>query len=291
MLELFAFQGQEHVARDVLQEVPAPSQFHQQLKYLTRRRRQLVEERVLRKTRLQADLQAFVPGLLQITGSVGNRWFLRLLTCRDDIRELASLRTSTLKKIAGVGSVYADQIRAWQKVACFSPDIELAGRDLVVDARAILTLSADIRSLEQRIEQTLPESVQAGHLLSLPGFGTISAAELIGEIGSCERFRNESSLAYYIGMAPLDNSSGQRQRGRRATNINRACQRAMMIATVRHMSQVPLSRAFYDKKRQSGKRHNQAVRALGRHLTRVIWQMLTQLRDYVRPSDEKQKNA
>ncbi len=35
-----------------------------------------------------------------------------------------------------------------------------------------------------------------------------------------------------------------------------------------------------ENKRAEGKKHNQAVRALGRHLVRVMWAMLTQDRDY-----------
>ena len=53
-----------------------------------------------------------------------------------------------------------------------------------------------------------------------------------------------------------------------------------MICTTRHMACVGESRAYYDRKRAQGKRHNQAVRALGRHLVRVIWRMLQDNRDY-----------
>jgi hypothetical protein len=44
--------------------------------------------------------------------------------------------------------------------------------------------------------------------------------------------------------------------------------------------EVPSSRAYYDRKRAQGKTHNQAVRALGRQLVRVIWSMLKHERDY-----------
>ncbi|MBC7221323.1 IS110 family transposase, partial [Candidatus Bipolaricaulota bacterium] len=38
--------------------------------------------------------------------------------------------------------------------------------------------------------------------------------------------------------------------------------------------------AYYEKKRAEGKKHNQAVRALGRHLVRVMWAMFREDRDY-----------
>ena len=54
-----------------------------------RRRRQLVGEKGRVLNRLQSDLQAVCPGLLSITGEADNLWFLKLLSCRDDIRKVA----------------------------------------------------------------------------------------------------------------------------------------------------------------------------------------------------------
>ena len=54
----------------------------------------------------------------------------------------------------------------------------------------------------------------------------------------------------------------------------------MMTTVARHIGCVPESRAYYDRKREQGKTHNQAIRALGRHLVRVIWAMLRDGRDY-----------
>ena len=54
----------------------------------------------------------------------------------------------------------------------------------------------------------------------------------------------------------------------------------MMIAVDRHRKQIPESQRYYEKKRQHGKSHNQAIRALGRHLCRIIYKMLTTERLY-----------
>jgi ribonuclease HI len=65
----------------------------------------------------------------------------------------------------------------------------------------------------------------------------------------------------------------------------------MMVAVARHIDNVPESRAYYDKKRAEGKTHNQAVRALGRHLIRVSWTMLKNGRDYLSKADQLAKIA
>jgi len=49
----------------------------------------------------------------------------------------------------------------------------------------------------------------------------------------------------------------------------------MMTGVDRHRKQVPESQRYYEKKRAEGKTHNQAIRALGRHLCRVLYRILT----------------
>nr|WP_018882264.1 MULTISPECIES: IS110 family transposase [unclassified Thioalkalivibrio] len=282
MLELFALDQQPGVARNALQRVTLIPKAHRHLKYLTRRRRVLVQERAGRLTRLNCDLQALCPGLLSITGSIDNRWFLRFLTCRDRLTALPRVRASTLLRIRGIGRAYLAKIQAWQPTAQFGPDIAFGDMDVVTDARSILTLSERITELDTELERLACESQPARLLRSIPGFGPTGVAELVGEIGTLDRFTKESGLAVYVGMAPLANSSGVRDRGKRPRSVNTRCQNALMTCVARHMAHVPESRAYYDRKRAQGKTHNQAVRALGRHLIRMIWTMLRQGREYHR---------
>ncbi len=60
----------------------------------------------------------------------------------------------------------------------------------------------------------------ACRLASIPGFGAVSTAELAGEIGTLERFRGEASLALYLGMAPLDRSSGKSRGSKPPRHVN-----------------------------------------------------------------------
>ncbi|MEJ2675736.1 MAG: IS110 family transposase [Acidihalobacter sp.] len=280
MLELFALAEQRSVVRNALAEIQPASTAQRQLKYLTRRRRQLVTDRALRLTRLRVDLQAVCPDLLALTRAVDNRWFLRLLTCRDRLTALPRLQAKTLAALPSVGRKTTPRIRAWQQQASFGPDIDLYDLDIVADARAILELDERLRELNRRIETVAEDCPVTQRLRTIPGFGPIGSAELAGEIGHVTRFASEASLALYLGMAPLDRSSGQVQRAALPKCVNSRCQNAMMTCVVRHMRCVTQSRDYYDRKRRQGKHHNQAVRALGRHLTRVIWRMLTRQRDY-----------
>ena len=156
----------------------------------------------------------------------------------------------------------------------------MGGEMIHNDARRMLELLEQIGQLEQAIEPLTQSSEMAQRIGSIPGFGIICSAELAGEIGTLERFAGEASLALYLGMATLDNSSSSTEGTRRTRHVNHRTRQAMMAAVARHLREVPQSQTYYDKKRAEGKKHNQAIRSLARHLVRVLWKMLTENRDY-----------
>jgi len=279
-LELFQLRDHFPTARDVLQEIAATPLVNDKLKQLTRRRRALVDERSRLIARLQADLQAVCPGLLEITKDTDNLWFLNFLTHGDDLRKLGRLRKTTILGIAGIGRKFGAIIEHWQKTARFSHDAEWVGPMVVEDARRVLELRRTIKTLEAACKVLMQDSKIAVLTKTIPGFGLTCSSELAGEIGTIDRFDKEGSLAMYLGMANLTNSSGKHQGSKNPKHVNSRAKAAMMAAVDKHRKLVPESKRYYDKKRTEGKKHNQAIRALGRHLCRVIFVMLKQGRGY-----------
>jgi len=279
-LELFQLRDHLPMAGDVLQEVLATPEENDILKRLSRRRRRLVNERGRVANALQADLQAVCPGLLEMTRDIGNLWFLNFLTCRKGLLKLARVRRASLLKVPGIGANYADAIQVWQSRAYFAPDARLVGDMIQQDAARILELKQQIKALEEQMAHVAESSSIAGQLASIPGYGAVCSAELAGEIGTIERFRGEASLALYLGMATLDKSSGKFRGSKAPKHVNTRAKAAMMIAVDHHRKRVPQSQRYYERKRAEGKKHNQAIRALGRHLCRVIFKMLSQERPY-----------
>lgn len=274
-LELFQLRDHLPLAKGVLQEVPVVARENAILKRLSRRRRCLVEDRGRLSSSMQSDLRAVAPGLLEITGDAANLWFLRFLTSVRGLERLARRRPASLRKIPGVGVKYAAAIMAWQSCAQFSHEVSYVGDMIQEDAAAILALGRRIKALDAEIARLSESSAMARRLISIPGFGPTCAAELAGEIGAIERFAAEASLALYLGMAPLDNSSGKFRSSKVPRHVNKRAKAAMMTAVDRHRKGAPQSQRYYEKKRAMGKTHNQAIRALGRHLCRVIFKMIT----------------
>ena len=289
-LELFQLRDHLPLAKKVLQEVTGTPQENEILKRLTRRRRRLVNERVRVVNNLQADLQAVCPGLLEITTEASNQWFLNFLLSADTLPQLARLRKPTLLKIRAVGRKYASLIEQWQKRAHFSDEVEWVNEMIHEDAQRCLELEEKIKTLGTKIEQVAKDSKIAKILLSIPGFGPVCTSELAGEIGTVERFGKEGSLALYLGMSTLDNSSGNYHGTKQPKHVNTRAKAAMMTALDRHRKYVPESQRYYEKKRSEGKKHNQAIRALGRHFCRIIYKMLKHQREYeIRPQQGNTK--
>ena len=285
MLELFQLQDHVPMAKAILQEVAPVAETETRLKALTRRRKQLVDDRMRLSRRMQADLHATCPGLLAVTGQADNLWFLNFLVLRDDLTKLKSVRQSTLLASVGIGKGYAAKIRPWQQEATFSASAAYLGTMIVSDARQMLALRQQILALEAELKVLAGQSGMARRIQTVPGFGLICGCELAGEIGSIARFAKTDSLAMYLGVAPLDNSSGKFKGRKVPRQVNRRARDAMMIAAVHHIAAVPASKAYFDKNRAAGKTHQQAVRVDAHMLARVLFSMLKNSKDYAIPVD------
>ena len=287
-LELFQLRDHLPLAKDVLQEVMPTPEENDMLKRLSRRRRSLVNEKSRLQGRLQTDLHAVCPGLLDITRNADSLWFLRFIASVDELTKLSRLNLSTLNKIPSIGRKYVAIIKTWQLHASFSHEVEWVGEMIIADAQRILALKADIKALELRCKTLMNDSRAAQLIDSVPGFAVICTSELAGEIGTIDRFASERSLALYLGMANLDNSSGKFRGSKAPKHVNKRAKGAMMTAVDKHRKCVPESQRYYEKKRAAGKSHNQAIRALGRQLCRIIFRMLKQNRIYeIRQNNEK----
>ena len=280
IVELFSLQKHLPIAKKVLQEISLSDDTNTQLKKLTRRRKQLVEEKVAITNRFSADLQAEVPDLKIITTAVDNLWFLRFMTLKKDPRELARAHKKSIEKIQYLGSKNMTLIMQWQKEATLSHDLDYTASMLYDDAIRILELKDKIKEITRQIDLLIPSSKIARVIKTIPEFSTVSAGTLAGEIGTLNRFESESSLALYLGIANLDNSSGKQKGSKRNMFANRHAKMAIITATMKHTQHVEESKQYLEKKRGEGKKYQQAIRSIARHLVRVIWHMIQQDRDY-----------
>lgn len=111
---------------------------------------------------------------------------------------------------------------------------------------------------------------------SLPGCGQDSACKIVSEIGTIKRFATKEKLARYAGLAPVDKSSGNRQRLRTDRGGNRRLNKAIhQIALSQIGNHGPVyAKSFHKKKQGEGKSKLWSMRCLKRHLSDKIYTLL-----------------
>ena len=73
-------------------------------------------------------------------------------------------------------------------------------------------LNPTIAELSQAIEQEVEKYPEARRLMTHPGVGSLTALAFVLIIGRADRFQCGKQIASYLGLVPLEESSGQRRR-------------------------------------------------------------------------------
>jgi transposase len=133
----------------------------------------------------------------------------------------------------------------------------------------------DIVVKDSRARITAAVAASGTTLTDVFGIGPIVAAMLIGFSGDPLRFTTASRYAAYTGTAPIEFSSGGRIVHRLSRRGNRRLNHALhcaAITQIRHRHSP--GRRYYDRKLAEGKTPREAIRALKRRLSDVVWRHL-----------------
>jgi transposase len=100
------------------------------------------------------------------------------------------------------------------------------------------------------------------------------AAKLIGETAGAARFNTDAQFARVAGVAPIDASSGNQRRHRLNRHGNRQLNSALHKIAIVQGRWDPRAQAYLDRRQAEGKTRREALRALKRHLARVVFRLL-----------------
>ncbi|EWM12556.1 IS110 family transposase [Kutzneria sp. 744] len=150
-------------------------------------------------------------------------------------------------------------------------------------ADSLKTVLQQRKQIASEVEEILDAHPLAGVLTSMPGIGVRTAARILLEIGDASAFKSSGHLAAYAGIAPVTRSSGSSIKGEHpARTGNRKLKRAFFLAAFAALAD-PTSRAYYDRKRAEGKKHNAALICLARRRCDVLYAMLRNRACYRHP--------
>jgi transposase len=157
-------------------------------------------------------------------------------------------------------------------------------------ARTLTGLLDQRRQAATQLEAMLDAHPLAGVLTSMPGIGVRTGARILLEVGDGSCFPTAGHLAAYAGLAPVTRRSGSSIRGEYPNRGgNKHLKRAFFLAAFAALKD-PVSRAYYDRKRAQGKKHNAALICLARRRVDVLHAML-RTGTYYTPPDETRAPA
>ena len=154
-------------------------------------------------------------------------------------------------------------------------------------ATTLATVLDQRAEIATQVEQVLDAHPLAEVLTSMPGVGVRTAARILLDVGDGSAFRTAGHLAAYAGLAPVTRRSGTSIRGEfPARSGNKHLKRALFLSAFAALRADPVSRAYYDRKRAQGKKHNAALICLARRRCDVLHAMLRTGSHYQPPATE-----
>ena len=140
-------------------------------------------------------------------------------------------------------------------------------------------LIADLERVYQRskpADKELKElvAVTGTTLMDLHGIGPSGAARLLVEVGDITRFPDRTHFASWNGTAPIDASAGDQVRHRLSRAGNRQINRVLHIMATVQLRNPTEGRAYFDRKKASGKTSMEAMRALKRRLSNIVYRQM-----------------
>ncbi|MGV9568069.1 IS110 family transposase [Streptomyces sp. NPDC003480] len=279
--------AEQVMLRDDLREVHPPDEATAELRLLVSHRTVLVKETTARINRLRDLLASIHPGLERATDPT-NKSSLILLAhyvTPEEIRRAGSSRITDYLRKRGVTRPTAEALAEAAAAAARAQRTALVGERRT--ATLIKELAADLlagknrlQTLEAEIEQLVGAHPDGALIRSLPGMGAILTAEFIALVGDHRRFTSSDALAAASGLSPVLTQSGKIRYSRSALGGDKALKRIFYQSAFCAIRRDATSRTFYDRKRNEGKRHHQALIALARRRVNVLYAILRDRRPY-----------
>jgi transposase len=183
---------------------------------------------------------------------------------------------------------------SWVRMLADLLDDEL-GDSLPESARSMLrvmhdmleALDARIADLDKEIARRAREDEVCVRLMTIPGIGPITATAIAALAPAAETFRRGRDFAAWLGLTPLQHSTGGKTKLGRITKMGDRTLRRLMIngssAVVLHASRRGAPAGSWLEGMLARKPRMLVTVALANKMARMVWALLTSGQDYRAP--------
>lgn len=172
-------------------------------------------------------------------------------------------------------NIFSSKAIAWYKTDVAKSISYLAG-SIVRRLSRLEMFTNQITELDKLLDRTSKSLSAIATLVTIPGCGTLTACQILVEIGDIKRFTTDSKLAKYAGIAPIQKQSGNKNRlytnpfGNRKLNL---AIHTIALAQIGNRGDTK-AREYHQRKLTEGKTKLWAIRCRKRHITRRIFHLL-----------------
>src|SRR5438552_2972384 len=262
-----------------------PSERVQELRTLTRARRDLVQSQTAAKQRLRDELVVLFPELPEHTPAHCDLFAPALLQLLETYSSAQAVAQAPLEEVTAVvtrasaGRWTQEQAQALQHLAQHSAASHraVAARSLVVRtmARHLRDLQQHLADLETAIATVLADDADSQRLQTLSGIGPIIAATMRAELGDVTRFEGVDHVIAYAGLDPRTVQSGafvgQKHLSKRGPGVLR---HVLYLAAVGAVRCRPEWRQRYQRLLDRGRPKKEALTILSRAVLKVVYHLL-----------------
>lgn len=262
-------------------QVAGDSDLAQSTRVLARAHQSLIWDRTRHTNRLRNSLRDYFPAAADaFSGELAGMDAVGILAKAPTPAEAARLSVAQIRSALKAGgrqrNIDAQAVKIQQLLRTehlqTSPAIAAAyGATTKSLIAVIVELNRQIVVLEEELAQVFSSHPDTDIYRSLPGFGPVISARVLGEFGDDpDRYANPKARKNYAGTSPVTRASGRSHIVLARWVRNRRLYDALDQAAFCALTQSPGCRTFYDQRRAKGDLHHQALRTLANRLVGIL---------------------
>jgi transposase len=265
---------------DQLRRLEPDSPLVQELKQLTRDEDGLIQMQTRLVNQLTACLKAYYPVAVELFAQLHQRTTLAFLQAFPTLHQV---QQATVEEIAAVLRA-AKHTKADEKARAIvqqvrQPQLQADAITTRTKRRLMLAVVGQLTSVmetiaayDKEIERLFLTHPDAALFTSLPGAGKRLAPRLLAEWGDDRaRYQDAGSVQALAGTSPVAFQSGKFATVHRRAACNKVMRNAFQHFAWQSTLVEEWATTYYQRKRQEGKPHAVAVRALANHWVRIIF--------------------
>ena len=198
---------------------------------------------------------------------------------RGQLAEFGHVAPTGLWRVSGLIAIVEDP-------NCSLPQSTRDALKVLVDS--LRDLDRRVEALEVEIKQRTREDEVARRLMTIPGIGPINAAALLALAPAPETFRKGRDFAAWLGLTPLQRSTGGKQKlGATSKMGERTLRRLLIIgasAVVRHASKNGAPPGSWLERMLARKPRMLVTVSLANKMARIVWAVRLKNEDYRAPA-------